>query len=118
MYCLQNRIYCHDCNRSHIDNIMKKHCCSCNNLDLVCCISNLSPKTDVGVQTDFSDKQTSIYENIDPNTLIERFGKNYSGCFNGDQSIAEAEDLLGDLGRVRAKTCEQYNIFLDNCFVK
>ena len=115
---LQNRIYCHDCNRSHIDNIMKKHCCSCNNLDLVCCISNLSLKSDVGVQTDFSDKPTNVYENIDPNTLIDYFGNYYCGCYNVDQSIAEAEDLLGELGRVKAITCEEYNNFPDKYFVK
>ena len=42
MYCVKNRIHCHDCNRSyidsnypnrlrsqgHIDYVMKKHCCS------------------------------------------------------------------------------------------
>ena len=87
---------------------MKKHFCSCN----------LPPKSDVGVQTNFSVKQTTNYKNIDPVILIELFRKYYSGWYNGDQSIAEAEAILGELVRVKAITCEQYNIFFDNCFVK
>ena len=100
------------------------HCCSCNNHDHVCCISKLSLKSDVGIQTDFSDKQvssrkqTTNYKNIDPNILIELFGKYYSGWYNGDQSIAEAAAILGELRRVEAITCEHYDKFLDNCFVK
>ena len=82
MSCLKNRIYCHDCNTSYIDsnipnhlrsqghivNVIKKRCCSCktattqkklycNNFNLTCCISKLSPKSDVDIKTDFSDKQ-------------------------------------------------------------
>ena len=84
----------------HNCNIVKKHCCSC------------SFKSDVGVQTDFSDKQTNNYKDIDPNILIELFRMYYSGCYNGDQSIAEAEVILGELRRVEAITCEQCDIFL------
>ena len=65
-------VYYHDC------NVMKKHCCSCNNHDLVCCMSKLSLKSVVGVQTNFSKKQSN-YKNIDPNILIELSGKYYSG---------------------------------------
>ena len=43
---------------------MKKRCCSCNNdithsnnQDLTCSMSMLSLKSDVDLQTDFSDKQ-------------------------------------------------------------
>ena len=105
MYC----VHYHNC------NVMEKHCCSCNNHDIVCC----SLKSDVGVQTDFSDKQTNNYRNMDPNILIDLFRKYYSGCYyNGEQSIAEAEAILRELRRVRAITCEQYNKFLGNCFVK
>ena len=53
-----------------------------------------------------------------PIFLIELFGKYYSGRYNGDQSIAEAKAILGELRRVETKTCEQYDIFLGNCFVK
>ena len=41
---------------------MKKHCCSCNDYDLVCCISMLSLKSDVGLQTDFSKKNKLVLE--------------------------------------------------------
>ena len=52
MACVKNRIYYHD-------NVMKKHCCGCKNLELVFYISRLPSKSDVGVQTDFSEKQTN-----------------------------------------------------------
>ena len=82
MSSVKNRIHCHDCSRSFIDSnyshhlrsqghiniVMKKQCCShnnaiardklcCNNLDLTCCMSELSLKSDVDIQTDFSDKK-------------------------------------------------------------
>ena len=115
MYCVRNRIYCHDCIRfyidrnfsnhlrsqGHINNVMKKRCCSCNiditrnklcsnNCVLAGCISKLSLKSDVNTQTDFSDKQdgsrkrdhttkqTNNYKNIDPNfcdNLRQNLGK-------------------------------------------
>ena len=43
---------------------VQHHCCSCNNLN-----------SDVGVQTNFSEKQTNNYKNIDPNILIALFRK-------------------------------------------
>ena len=89
------KMYCvcyHDCDRS------QKHGCSCKNLDLFCCISKLSFKSDVRVQTNFSEKQTNNYKNIDPNILIELLGKFFSGWYNGEQSIAEAEAIVGELG--------------------
>ena len=53
MYCVKNRIYCHDCNssyidsnysnhlrsRGHIDNVIKKQC---DNNNLTCCMDKLS----------------------------------------------------------------------------
>ena len=56
MYCFKDRCYYHDCGR------FQKPCCRCNNLDHVCCISKLSLKPEVGVQTDFTDKQTNNYK--------------------------------------------------------
>ena len=50
--------------------------------------------------------------------MIELFGNFYSGCSNGDQSIEEADAILGELRRVEAVTCEQYNKLLGNWFVK
>ena len=54
MYC----VHYHNCVHHHNCNVVKKHCCSCSLL------------SDVGVQTDFSDKQTNNYKNIDPHILI------------------------------------------------
>ena len=87
-------------------NDMKKHYCICNNRDLVCCMSKLSLKSDVGVQTNFSDKKPNNHKNIDRPILTDLFIKNYSGCYNSDQPIAEAEAILGELGKIGAITCE------------
>ena len=93
---------------------MKKRGCSCNiattqdklcskDHDLSCCLSKLSLKSDLDKQTDFSDKQyssrkqnhstkqTNKYKNLDSNLAIEHLRKNYSICFNGEQSVAEAK---------------------------
>ena len=67
---------------------------------------------------DRTNKQTNKYNNIDPNILIEHFRKNYSGCYNDNESIVEAEAILGELLRVKAITREEYNIFLAYCFGK
>ena len=67
MYCIHH----HDC------KVMNKQYCSCT--------SKLSLKSDVGVQTNFSDKQINNYKVIDPNILIDHFKKNYSGWCNGEQ---------------------------------
>ena len=53
MYCVKNRIYYHDCNTFYFDNVMRKHCCVFNNHALLCRLSKLCPKKDVGVQIDF-----------------------------------------------------------------
>ena len=87
--CVQNRVYCLDCNRSYIDRknsnhlrsqghiiiVMKKRCCSrkstitqknlcCSNHDLTCCISKLTKKTNDNTQLDFSDKQNHTRRKI------------------------------------------------------
>ena len=52
----------------HFVDVMEKQCCSsngattqtklcCNNHDLTCCMSKLSLKSDVNIQTNFSDRQ-------------------------------------------------------------
>ena len=77
MYCAQdNRIYCSDCNKSYIPdnysnllkskghsiNVMKKHCCSCNNdithcnnHDLTCSMNKVSLESNDIIKTDFSN---------------------------------------------------------------
>ena len=123
MNCSKNRIYYHDCDRSCIDsnylNHLRspKHGCNFNNLDLVYCISKLSLESDVGVQRDFSGKQNTKYKIIDPNILKELSRKYYSVWYNSEQSVAEAEAIKGELRRVGAVICEQYNIFLGISFV-
>ena len=65
----------------------------------------------------FQKNKPIILKNTDPKILIELFRKYYSGCYNGDQSVAEAEAILGEKRRVGAITCEQYNIFFGSCFL-
>ena len=117
MFCVKNRIYCHDCNRSyidsncsnhlrsrgHIDNVIKKRCYSCNNHNPTCCMSKFSRKSNNNTQVDFSNKQDSTrkqsnkYENIDPNILLEIYRENYSFCYNDKGSIVEARAILSEL---------------------
>ena len=136
MYCVKNRIYCHDCNRSfidnnysnhlrsrgHFDNVIKKRCYSCNNHNLTCCMSKLSPKSNGDTQVDFSNKQDSTrkqsnqYKNIDPDILLEIYRKNYSGCYNDKESIVEARAILSELYRLDAITWREYIEFLGKHF--
>ena len=114
MYSVKNRIYCHDCNRSyldsnhsnhlrsqgHIDNVMKKHCCRC--------ISKLSLKSDVGIQTDSSEKVDSMVD-VDPNILVEKFISLWEKPFKTENDFDEVEMILDEFLRIKAITKEQYN---------
>ena len=114
MYCVKNRIYCNDCNRSyidsnyskhlrsqgHIDNVMKKHCCSC--------VSKISLNSDVGTQTDFSEKQ-------DYDILIEKFKSFWNKPFKTENDFDEVEMILDEFLRVKAITIKQYNNIRKKC---
>ena len=106
MYCVKNGIYCYDCNRSykdskysnnlrsqrHIDNVMKKDCCSC--------LSKIFLKSDVGVQTDFSEKQ-------DYDILIENFKSFWNRRIKTENDFDEIEMILDEFLRVKALTIKQ-----------
>ena len=114
MHCVKNRIYCHDCNRSyidsnysnhlrssgHIDNVMKKHCCSC--------VSKIALKSDVGTQTDFSEKQ-------DYDILIEKLKSFWNKPFKTENDFDEIEMILDEFLRVKAITIKQYNNIRKKC---
>ena len=120
MYCVKNRIYCHDCNRSyidsnywnhlrsqgHIDNVMKKHCCSC--------VSKISLKSDVGTQTDFSEKLDSVI-GVDFNILFEKFKSFWDMPFKTDNDFDEVEIILDEFLRIKAITTKQYNNIRQKC---
>ena len=120
MYCDKNRIYCHDCNRSyidsnysnqlrsqgHIDNVMKKHCCSC--------VSKLSLKSDVGIQTDFSEKLDTVI-GVDPDILIEKFKSFWSKPFKTENDFDEVEMILDEFLRIKLITIKQYNNIRHKC---
>ena len=132
MYCVKNRIYCHDCIRSyidsnysnllrsrgHIDNVNKKRCYSCNNHNPTCCMSKLSLKSNDNTPVDFSNKQdftrkqSNKYENIDPDILLEIYRKKYSGCYNDKGSTIEARAILSELYRLDAIIWREYIEFL------
>ena len=120
MYCVKNRIYCHDCNRSyidskysnhlrsqgHIDNVLKKHCCSC--------LSKISLKSDVGIQTDFSEKLDSVI-GVDFNMLFEKFKSFWDKPFKTENDFDEVEMILDEFLRVKAITIKQYNNIRQKC---
>ena len=120
MYCVKNRIYCHDCNRSyidsnysnhlrsqgHIDNVMKKHCCSCVNKN--------SLKSDVGTQTDFSEKLDTVI-GVDPDILIEKFKSFWDKPFKTENDFDEVEMILDEFLRKKAITIKQYNNLRRKC---
>ena len=108
MYCIKNRIYCHDCNRSYIDsnysnhlrsqghiiNVMKKHCRSF--------VSKLTLKSDVGIQTDFSEKLDSITD-IDLNILVEKFKSLRDKIFKTENDFDEIDLILDEFLRKKSK---------------
>ena len=120
MYCVKNRFYCHDCDRSYIDSnysnqlrsqghiyiVMKKHCCSC--------ISRLSLKSDVGIQTDFSEKLDKIVD-VDTNILVEKFKHFWGKPFKTEKDFDELEMTIDEFLRIEAITIKQYNNIGQNC---
>ena len=116
MYCVKNRIYCHDCNRSyidsnysnhlrsqgHIDKVMKKHWCSCKR--------KLSLKSDVGIQTDFSEKP-----DIDLSILVKKFKSLREKLFRTDNDFDEIVMILDEVLRKKAITIKQYNNIRRKC---
>ena len=79
---------------------MKKHFCLC--------IRNLSLKSDVGIQTDFSEKLDGII-NVDPNILVEKFESFWDKTFKTQNYFDEVEMILDECLRIRAITIKQYN---------
>ena len=120
MYCVKNRIYCHDCNTSyidsnysnhlrsqgHIDKVLKKHCCSC--------VTKLSLKSDVGIQTDFSGKLDSVND-VDPNILVEKFKSFWDKQFKTEIDFDEVEMTLDEFLRNKTITIKQYNKIRQKC---
>ena len=119
MYCVKNRIYCHDSNRSyidsnysnhlrsqgHVDNVLKKHCCSLNKISL---------KSDVGIQTDFSGKLDTVI-GVDPNILVEKFKSFSDKTFKTENDFDEVEMKLDEFLRIKATTIKQYDNIRQKC---
>ena len=120
MYSVKNRIYCHDCNRSyidsnysnhlrsqgHIDNVMKKHCCSC--------VSKLSLKSDVGIQTDFSEKLDTVID-ADPNMLVEKYKNICDKTFKTENDFDEVEMILDEFLRIKTINIKRHNNIRQKC---
>ena len=105
-------------------------------------MSELSLKSDVDIQTDFSykknrtgrkktfdnsvryfpkrnkakEKNIDRYKNTDPFILLEIYRKSYSAPYNDKESIVEAKALLAEIYRFRAITCGEYIDFLGKCY--
>ena len=80
---------------------MKKHCCGY--------ISKLSPKSDVGIQTSFSEKRDSIID-VDYDILIEKFKNFWDKSFKTENDFDEIETILDEFLIAKAITIKQYNI--------
>ena len=126
MYCAQNnRIYCSDCNKSYIPNnysnhlkskghyinVTKKQCNNdithCDNNDLTCCVNKLPLTSNNNV------KNIDKYKNIDPDVLLVKFRKLYTGNYHDSESIREAKAMLQELYRNKGVTWAEYIFYLD-----
>ena len=126
MYCTQNnRIYCSDCNKSyipnnysnhlktkgHYNNVTKKQCNNdiihCDNNDLTCCVNKLPLTSNNNV------KNIDKYKNIDPDVLLVKFRKLYTGNYHDSESIREAKAMLQELYRNKGLTWAEYIFYLD-----
>ena len=120
-----NRIYCSDCNKSYIPNnysnhlkskghyinVTKKQCNNdithCDNNDLTCCVNKLSLTSNDNV------KNIDKYKNIDPDVLLAKFRKLYTGNYHDSESIREAKAMLQELYRNKGVTWAEYIFYLD-----
>ena len=91
--------------QGHIDNVLKKHCCS---------LSKISLKSDVGIQTDFSGKLDTVI-GVDPNILVEKFKSFCDKTFKTENDFEEVEMILGEFLRIKAITIKQYNNIRQKC---
>ena len=109
--------------KGHYFNVMKKQFCSCNNdithcgnHDLTCIMNKLSLESNDSTKTDFSNvknitksdqtktKDFDKYKNIDPDILLVKFRKLYTGNYRDSKSITEAKAMLEELNRVKGIT--------------
>ena len=139
-----NRIYCSDCNKSYIPNnysnhlkskghyinVMKKSCNNdithCDNHDLTCSMNKLFLKSNDCLKTDFSnvkiipkneqtkEKNIDKFENIDPDILLVKFRKLYTGNYHDSESISEVKAMLHELCRNKGVTWAEYIFYLNN----
>ena len=126
MYCAQNnRIYYSDCNKSYIPNnysnhlkskghyinVMKKQCNNdithCDNSDLTSCMNKVSLTSNDNV------KNIDKYKNIDPDVLLAKIHKLYTGNYHDSESIREAKAMLQELYRNKWVTWAEYIFYLD-----
>ena len=136
MYCAQNnRIYCSDCNKFYIPNnypnhlkfkghyiiVMKNQCnkdiTHCD-IDLTCCMNKVSRTSNDNVKNFPKNEQTKEkfsdkYKNIDPDVLLVKYRKLYTGDYRDSESIREAIAMLQDLYRNKGINWAEYIFYLD-----
>ena len=127
-----NRIYCNDCNKPYIPNnysnhlkskghyisVMKKQCnkdiTHYDNNDLTCCMNKLSLTSNDDVKNIPKNEQTKEkYRNIDPDVLLVKIRKLYTGNYHDSESISEAKAMLHELYRNKGVTWAEYIFYLD-----
>ena len=92
--------------QGHIDNVKKKHCCSC--------VSKICLKSDFGIQTNFSEKLDSMVD-VDPNNLVEQFISHWEKPFKTENDFDKVEMILDDFLSIKAITIKQYNNIRQKC---
>ena len=87
---------------------MKKQC----NKDISHCynIVSLTPNENV--------KKFEKYKNIDPDILLAKFRKLYTGNYRDSESISEAKAMLQELYRTKGVTWAEYIFYLDRYITK
>ena len=118
--------------KGHNIYVMKKRCCSCdnhvthsNNHDITCNMKKLSHESSDNMKTVFSNvkiipknKQTKAknidkYKHIDPDVLLTKFRKLYTGNYCDSEPITEAKAMLRELYRAKWITWGEYIFYLD-----
>ena len=118
--------------KGHNIYITKKRCCSCdndinhsNNPDLTSSMNNLSLNSNHNIKTVFLSVKNNLkneqtkekifgnYKNIDPDVLISKFRKLYTGNYCGSESTTETKTMLRELYSVKVITRVEYIFYFD-----
>jgi len=82
-------------------------------------MNKLSVKSDGNIKSEQTkEKNIDKYKNIDPDILLVKFRKLYTGDYRDSESITEAKAMLQELYRVKGITWGEYIFYLDRYIYK